>query len=318
MPKDSKTAKRSVNGLSILSLRRLLKSMVAKGSKYFFVIPALLFMIILVGYPLVYNIVLGFQDITMLNINGGDKNFIGFDNYIALFHDEVFIISLKNTVIFTIASIVFQFIFGFLFALFFNLKFRLASLLRGLMMVGWLIPITITALLFKFLMDSNVGLINYLLIASGFINEPIPWLSDPDVALWSVIITNIWIGIPFNMLLLSTGLSSLPKDVYESASLDGANKIQQFIHITIPLLRPVILIIMMLGFIYTFKVFDLVYVMTGGGPVNTTELLSILAYRYSFGQIEFSMGAAAANILLLFLFIVSLFYLRAIRKDEVI
>ncbi|WP_397334352.1 carbohydrate ABC transporter permease [Oceanobacillus sojae] len=292
--------------------------MVAKGSKYFFVIPALLFMIILVGYPLVYNIVLGFQDITMLNINGGDKNFIGFDNYIALFHDEVFIISLKNTVIFTIASIVFQFIFGFLFALFFNLKFRLASLLRGLMMVGWLIPITITALLFKFLMDSNVGLINYLLIASGFINEPIPWLSDPDVALWSVIITNIWIGIPFNMLLLSTGLSSLPKDVYESASLDGANKIQQFIHITIPLLRPVILIIMMLGFIYTFKVFDLVYVMTGGGPVNTTELLSILAYRYSFGQIEFSMGAAAANILLLFLFIVSLFYLRAIRKDEVI
>src|SRR5690606_30875280 len=114
------------------------------------------FMIVFVGYPLIYNIILGFQDINMSNIKSGNHNFIGFNNYFDLFKQDIFGTALLNTLIFTIGSIIFQFIFGFLFALFFNLNFRLASLLRGLMMVGWLIPITITALLFKFLMDSNV------------------------------------------------------------------------------------------------------------------------------------------------------------------
>ena len=162
------------------------------------------------------------------------------------------------------------------------MKFKLAGVLRGLMMISWLIPMTVTALLFKFMMGSNEGIINQMLLSLNFIDHPVGWLSDPKIALWSVIIANIWVGIPFNMLLLSTGLSGLPKDVYESASLDGANWFHKMIYITLPLLRPVIMVVLMLGFIYTFKVFDIVYVMTGGGPINSTEVLSTLAFQYSF------------------------------------
>jgi len=207
---------------------------------------------------------------------------------------------------------------GFLLAMFFSMKFRLASFLRGLIMIAWLIPLTITALLFKFMMSENAGVVNEMLMSLGVIDNPIQWLSDPKISLWSVIIANIWVGIPFNMLLLSTGLSNLPEDVFEAANLDGANWFQKLIHITIPLLRPVILVVLMLGFIYTFKVFDLVYVMTGGGPINSTEVLSTVAYRFSFDDFDFSMGAATANILFLILFVISLVYLRLIKDDEVI
>ena len=183
-------------------------------------------------------------------------------------------------------------------------------------MISWLIPLTITALLFKFMMSAREGIFNQMLMSFGIIHEPIQWLSDPHIALWSVIIANIWVGIPFNMLLISTGLNNLPKDVFESASLDGANSFQKLIHITLPLLRPVLLVVLMLGFIYTFKVFDIVFVMTGGGPINSTEVLSTLAYRLSFNEFNFSLGAAAANVLFLILLVISIFYLYLINRDE--
>lgn len=295
----------------------MIKAIIRKWEGCFYLFPAVLFMLTLIGYPLIYNIILSFQNVSLANIASKDISFIGIDNYQRLAQDKVFWASLKNTLLYTAGSVVFQFAIGFLLALFFSMKFRLAPFLRGLMMVSWLIPLTVTALLFKFMMASNEGVFNQLLISWGMIDNPIPWLSDPKIAIWSVIIANIWVGIPFNMLLISAGLSSLPEDVYESASLDGANAFQKFIHLTLPLLRPVITVVMMLGFIYTFKVFDLVFVMTGGGPVHATEVLSTVSYRYSFDEFQFSMGAASANVLFFILLLVSLVYLRLIKKDEV-
>ena len=295
----------------------MIKAIIRKWEGCFYLFPAVLFMLALIGYPLIYNIILSFQNVSLANIASKDISFIGIDNYQRLAQDKVFWASLKNTLLYTAGSVVFQFAIGFLLALFFSMKFRLAPFLRGLMMVSWLIPLTVTALLFKFMMASNEGVFNQLLLSWGMIDNPIPWLSDPKIAIWSVIIANIWVGIPFNMLLISAGLSSLPEDVYESASLDGANAFQKFIHLTLPLLRPVITVVMMLGFIYTFKVFDLVFVMTGGGPVDATEVLSTVSYRYSFDEFQFSMGAASANVLFFILLLVSLVYLRLIKKDEV-
>lgn len=295
----------------------MIKAIIRKWEGCFYLFPAVLFMLTLIGYPLIYNIILSFQNVSLTNIASKDISFIGIDNYQRLAQDKVFWASLKNTLLYTAGSVVFQFTIGFLLALFFSMKFRLAPFLRGLMMVSWLIPLTVTALLFKFMMASNEGVFNQLLLSWGMIDNPIPWLSDPKIAIWSVIIANIWVGIPFNMLLISAGLSSLPEDVYESASLDGANAFQKFIHLTLPLLRPVITVVMMLGFIYTFKVFDLVFVMTGGGPVHATEVLSTVSYRYSFDEFQFSMGAASANVLFFILLLVSLVYLRLIKKDEV-
>ncbi|MCY7779367.1 sugar ABC transporter permease [Bacillus haynesii] len=295
----------------------MIKAIIRKWEGCFYLFPAVLFMLALIGYPLIYNMILSFQNVSLANIASQDISFIGIDNYQRLAQDKVFWESLKNTLLYTAGSVVFQFAIGFLLALFFSMKFRLAPFLRGLMMVSWLIPLTVTALLFKFMMASNEGVFNQLLLSWGMIDNPIPWLSDPKIAIWSVIIANIWVGIPFNMLLISAGLSSLPEDVYESASLDGANAFQKFIHLTLPLLRPVITVVMMLGFIYTFKVFDLVFVMTGGGPVHATEVLSTVSYRYSFDEFQFSMGAASANVLFFILLLVSLVYLRLIKKDEV-
>ncbi|MCY8047346.1 sugar ABC transporter permease [Bacillus haynesii] len=295
----------------------MFRTIVRKWEGYFYLFPAVLFMLALIGYPLIYNMILSFQNVSLTNIASQDISFIGIDNYERLAQDKVFWASLKNTLLYTAGSVVFQFAIGFLLALFFSMKFRLAPFLRGLMMVSWLIPLTVTALLFKFMMASNEGVFNQLLLSWGMIDNPIPWLSDPNIAIWSVIIANIWVGIPFNMLLISAGLSSLPEDVYESASLDGANAFQKFIHLTLPLLRPVITVVMMLGFIYTFKVFDLVFVMTGGGPVHAAEVLSTVSYRYSFDEFQFSMGAASANVLFFILLFVSLVYLRLIKKDEV-
>jgi len=133
----------------------------------------------------------------------------------------------------------------------------------------------------------------------------------------AIVIANIWIGIPFNMMLILTGLTTIPDEIYESANLDGANKLQTLFQITIPMIKPAIMSVLTLGFVYTFKVFDLVWVMTKGGPINSTELVSTYAYRLSFEEFQFSKGAASANVLFVILLIVGMFYIKTINDDEV-
>jgi multiple sugar transport system permease protein len=284
---------------------------------YLFVLPALVFMCIFIGYPIIYNIILSFQDVNVMTIADPKKAFIGLGNYFELFEDPVLRITLVNTLFYTIFSLIFQFAFGFMLALFFNKKFILSNKIRGIIMISWLIPVTVTSLLFKFMFSYNGGIINETLHALHIINKPVEWLINPTSAMWSLIITNTWIGIPFNMILLITGLSAISPEIYESSAIDGATAFQNFFHITAPLLRPAIAAVIILGFIYTFKVFDIVYVMTKGGPVNSTEMLSTYAYRLSFVEFSFSKGAAVANILFMILFVFSLFYLKLIKDDEV-
>jgi multiple sugar transport system permease protein len=254
------------------------------------------------------------QDVTVMTLTKPDKPFVGLHNYAVLFQDAVLRSSIINTLVFTVCCLVFQFIIGFALALFFNRKFSFAKPVRGLLMMPWMIPITITALMFKFMFSSNVGIINQMLMSLGL--KPVEWLLSPGTAMFCLVVANIWIGIPFNMILLATGLTTISKDLYESASIDGASKIQSFSRITLPLLKPTIESVLILGFIYTFKVFDLVYVMTGGGPVNSTHMLSTYSYKLSFELFKYSQGAAAANIIFIILFIVSLFYLKFTYREN--
>jgi multiple sugar transport system permease protein len=180
----------------------------------------------------------------------------------------------------------------------------------------WMIPMTITGLMFKFMFGTSVGIINQALMALGILNNPVEWLTQPVTAMAALIIANVWIGIPFNMILMSVGLSTIPQELYESASIDGANAYQTFRTITLPLLKPAIESVLILGFIYTFKVFDLVFVMTGGGPVNATQVLSTYSYKLSFSLFKYSEGAAAANVLFLVLLAASLLYLRFTYAKE--
>ena len=284
---------------------------------YLYILPAVLFMIFFVGYPIIYNIIISFQDVNLMSLNTGIKPFVGIKNYIIVLSNPVFYKALFNTLFYTTVCIIFQFTIGFALAVFFNIDFKLARFIRGLIMVAWLLPLTVTALNFKFMFAINGGIINEILLKLNIIKEPIEWLLGQKSSMWSLIITNIWIGIPFNMILLVTGLSTIPKTLYESSELDGANWFQKIIYITLPSIKPAILAVVTLGFINTFKVFDLVFIMTNGGPVNATEVLSTLSYRYSFDSFNFGLGSSVANILCLILVIVSVVYIKFIKKDEV-
>jgi len=281
-----------------------------------FVLPAFIYMLVFVGYPIIRNIILSFQDVTAANLVRGDKIFVGFSNYIEIFKDAVFRKSLANTLVFTVGCLVIQFIIGFALALLFNKKFTIAKPVRGILLVPWMMPITVTALIFKLLFATDIGVLNYILRSLHLITSNIEWLTTPGTAMAALICANVWIGIPFNMILISTGLTTIPQDMYESASIDGATGIQAFFKITLPLLRPTIESVLILGFIYTFKVYDLVYVMTKGGPVNSTHMLSTYSYKLSFEMFKYSKGSAVANILLVILMIVGIFYLKASQEEE--
>lgn len=281
-----------------------------------FVLPAFLYMMVFVGYPIIRNIIMSFQDVTAANLIRGTKNFVMFGNYAELFSDSVFRTSLKNTLVYTLMCLIVQFVIGFALALFFNKNFTVSKPVRGILLIPWMIPITVTALIFKLLFATDIGVVNYLLRSMHLISANIEWLTTPGTAMFALICANVWIGIPFNMILISTGLTTIPQELYESASIDGASRIQSFFKITLPLLKPTIESVLILGFIYTFKVYDLVWVMTGGGPVNSTHMLSTYSYKLSFDMFQYSKGSAVANVLLVILMIVGVFYLRATSDEE--
>lgn len=281
-----------------------------------FILPGFLYMIFILGYPLVYNFVLSFKNMDIKNFKTASSTFVGLENYIFLFKDETFLLVFKNTFGFTIGSLVFQFTIGFIFALFFSKKFTFAGPIRGLILIAYMMPMSVTALLGKNIFGVSEGVINDLLMKIGIIHTPVEWLVSTDTAMTAVIAMNCWVGIPFNMLLLTSGLTGISDEIYDSAAVDGANTRQRFMHIILPLMRPAILSVLMLGFIYTFKAFDLMFVMTSGGPLNATDVLGTYAYKLSFSQYKFSLGAATAIVLFICLFAVGLFYLKLISKEE--
>lgn len=293
-------------------------SMAAKKRRegYTFILPGFIYMLIILGYPLIYNIVLSFQNVNVKNFASGESTFVGFQNYIQLFQDDTFLLVLKNTFVFTICCLVVQFTIGFIFALFFSKKFTLSGPIRGVILVAYMMPMSVTALLGKNMFDTSSGVINDLLMKIGIINAPVEWLLTGSTAMAAVIAMNCWVGIPFNMLLLTSGLTGISTEIYESAEVDGATPLQRFIYITLPLMKPAMMSVLMLGFIYTFKAFDLMFVMTSGGPLNATDVLGTYSYTLSFTQYEFSMGSATAMVLFCCLFVIGLFYLRLISKED--
>lgn len=286
---------------------------------FLFAMPALVYMLVFIGYPMIQNLLLSFKNVDVYTFaKPENQSFVGLQNYTELFTDVNSIMSrsIGNTLLFTVGSIFFQFFIGFGLALLFSKKFKCCSFFRGVTMISWLLPVTVAGLLFKFMFASSGGIINQFLMGLHLIQAPIDWLLEPGSAMTAIIVANIWIGIPFNMMLLITGLTTIPEEIYESAHLDGANKIQTLFRITIPMIKPAIMSVLTLGFVYTFKVFDLVWVMTKGGPVNATELVSTYAYRLSFEEFKFSKGAAAANILFMILLVVGCFYIKLINDEE--
>jgi multiple sugar transport system permease protein len=280
-----------------------------RGSPYLYVAPALLFLLALELYPIAYNVRNSFTDLNVGTFLSGDARWIGFDNYSHVLGDAAFRHAVGVSAVFTVACIVLQFSIGLGLALFFARPFPGSSVLRALLVLGWLLPGVVTGNLFRWLLDGDSGVVPWL--AGGH-----AWLTDPSSALWAAVATNVWVGIPFNMLLLLPGLQGIPDELYEASAIDGAGAWQRFRYITLPLLRPVALSVILLGVIYTFKVFDVIYVLTGGGPVDATTVLPIEIYNVSLKFFRFGEGAAESTLLLLAMLVVAAVYLRLVAKEE--
>ncbi|WP_394841859.1 sugar ABC transporter permease [Pendulispora brunnea] len=270
-----------------------------------FLFPALLYIVVFFGYPLFNNLVMSAQDYTVKSFYTGDAPFVGFANYAAVVHNPMFVRAVVNTVSFTVGSIAFQFTIGLALALFFNDRFPGSDTLRSLLLLPWLLPLVVSGAVWRWMLDQDHGIVNaalralhlsHLLHPSG---GPVPWLTSTTWSMPAVILTNIWVGIPFNLVILHGGLRAIPDSLYEAAALDGANAWQRFRHVTWPLLRPVTGIVLMLGLVYTIKVFDVIMVVTGGGPANATQTLTTWSYGLSFRDFAFGQGAAVGNILIL-------------------
>jgi multiple sugar transport system permease protein len=281
-----------------------------------FYVPALLYLALFFGYPIAANVVMSFQDYTLTSFYGGGAPFSGLDNYAAILGDELFSTTLWNTAVFTAASLFFQFSIGLALALFFRRHFPLSGLLRALLLLPWLLPLLVSGTVFRWLLDKDYGVVNHVLMNLHLIDDPVPWLVSTDHAMAAVVITNVWIGIPFNMVILYGGLTGISPQLYEAASLDGAGAWQKFRYVTWPLLRPVTSVVLMLGLIYTIKAFDVVMVLTQAGPADATQLLSTWSYQLSFTELHFGQGAAVGNVLIVIAMIFALVYLRAVRKEQ--
>jgi multiple sugar transport system permease protein len=284
------------------------------GAPYAYVVPALLFLVALELYPIAYNVRNSLIDLDVGTFLSGQAQWVGLDNYSKVIDDPAFRHSVGVSILFTAACIVLQFTLGLALALYFQRPFPGAPVLRALLVLGWLLPGVVTGNLFRWLLEGDSGVVTWLVATAGLGDHA--WLTDPDAALWAAVATNVWVGIPFNMILLLPALQAIPGGLYEAAEIDGASAWQRFRHITVPLLRPAALSVILLGVIYTFKVFDLVYVLTGGGPVDATTVLPIYIYDLSLKFFRFGEGAAASTLLLLGMLVVAAAYLLLARREE--
>jgi multiple sugar transport system permease protein len=287
-----------------------------KLTPYLFILPAGLFLMAIMGYPIIFAIFMSFQKFTLETLVSKQSQFIGLLNYQGVFNNPGFMVALKHSLTFTFTSIFFQFLIGLGLAILFSKAFPMSNIMRGLLLSGWQIPSVVTGTIFLWLFNLDYGLVNFILTSLSLIKEPVGWVTQANTALTTVIIVNIWLGIPFNTILLTAGITGLPEDVFEAATVDGANAWQKLIYITIPLLRSTILAVLMLGFIYTLRVFDVIWIMTKGGPASATEVLPTFAYRLSFISFNFGQSAAVSVIMLAILLIAAIGYLKFALQEE--
>ncbi len=281
-----------------------------------FAAPLLVYLLGFYVYPLLRSVDLSVHDYTVRAFVQGDAEFVGLSNYREVISSPLFGKAIMNTVVFVGGSLIFQYAIGLALAVFFRSSFRLSGVLRALFLVPWLLPLIVSGSVWAWMMNSESGVVNFLLGIVGV--DPINWLTSPDTAMLAVVIANIWLGIPFNLVILYSGLQNIPEDLYEAASLDGAGSGKQFWSITFPLLRPVTAITLLLGLVYTLKVVDIIWVMTTGGPADASTTLAIWSYREAFGtgRPDMSPAAAVGNILIVIALLCGLLYTYVQRRQE--
>ena len=268
-----------------------------------FMLPAGLVLLLFLTFPLGFGIWIGLTDVKV----GRPGVFVGLDNYIWLFADHIFWLSVFNTFLYTVVASIIKFALGLWLAILLNRHLPFKAFLRAIVLMPFIVPTVLSALAFWWIYDSQDSVISWTLIEFGVLEDTINFLGEPWSARWSVIAANIWRGIPFVAITLLAGLQTIPPSLYEAATIDGASEWQRFWHITFPLLTPIIAVVMTFSVLFTFTDFQLIWVMTRGGPLNATHLMATLSYQRAITGGSLGEGAAIATAMIPFLLAAILF-----------
>jgi trehalose/maltose transport system permease protein len=270
-----------------------------------FVMPALTLLSLVTIYPIIYVFYLSlYRKLLIFNIS----RFIGLRNYLFLSGDDRFWNALKNTAYFTAASVSMEIVLGLSIALLLNRRFRLRNVVRAVVLIPWAVPTVVSARMWEWMYNADFGILNYIL------GRKINWLGSPFWAMNAAVFMDVWKTTPFAAILLLAGLQVIPADLYRAAKVDGAGSWITFRKITLPLLKPVLLIVLIFRTLDAFRVFDAVYVLTGGGPANTTETLSIYAYKVLFQTLQFGYGSTISVIVFLCVGSISIIYIKLLSR----
>jgi multiple sugar transport system permease protein len=279
---------------------------------YGLIVPALLLIVGLVAYPFAMSIYFSLSDYWV----GSPGSFVGLQNFRDIFANEIFQQTVYNSFVFTSIAVILKAVLGIWLAMLLFRPFRFKRLIRGAVLLPWVIPTALSTLAWKWMFDSLYSVVNWTGIHLGLMNPPGPnWLGMPAYAMTAVIAVNVWRGLPFFAIIVLAGLVSIPREYYEAAEVDGAGSWHRFRHVTLPLLKPVLAVVILFSTIFTFSDFNIVQVLTGGGPVNTTHLFATLAYQQGLQGGNLGQGAAISLFLFPLLAAIVFVQLRYIRRE---
>jgi len=279
---------------------------------YLFISPTTIALLLLVIYPIIYGIVISLFNTNLIN----KWDFVGFKYFIDVLFSSRFHQSLAATFHFTFFTVIGNFIVGIALAVILNKNLPGSLFFKTILIVPWLFPEVVVGLLWKWMFNSIYGIINHFLTIANVINEPVTWLGNPDSAPWAIVITAIWKGYPIVMIFVLAGLQTIPKELYEAANLDGASKVQTFFFITIPMIKPILLVTLVLETVWWLKHFTLIWLLTQGGPVNATNVVSISIFRSAFESFRFGQAAATAVLVFFICIFISKLYKTLITTNE--
>src|SRR5882672_3950350 len=280
---------------------------------WLFVAPMLIMVVALVAYPFCYA---AYLSLTRKYV-GVPPVFVGLENYVRLASDGFFRRAVWNSFVFTFASVGFKLVLGMVMALVLTSRIRYRNLFTGLLLIPWVAPTVVSALNFLWIFDASLGVLNYLLVkVFHILPQGVGWLSEAGTAMASVIFVNVWRGFPFFGISFLAGLKAIPGEQYEAAAVDGANIVQRFRHVTLPALRNIIIIVMLLSTIWTFNDFAIVYILTKGGPGGATQVIPVFTYEMAFGAQRLGEAIAAALYMLPALAMVIIVLSRYMRRSH--
>jgi len=285
-----------------------------KLTPYFYIAPVIILLLFMYGYPLIKSIWMSFMDYKLTRLNKSSWN--NFQNYTKMFMDDNFWLLLKNSLIYVIVSVAGQFLLGLGLAMALNKKFKGRGLYQSIVFLPWAFSSFVVGLLFRWSFNGEYGVVNDLLKKAGLITKGISWLGTPGLSLMVIIFAMIWVGIPFFGIMILAALQSVPDEVYEAADMDGCGKVRRFFLLTLPYIKPTIIMTVLLRFIWIFNSFDLVIIVTGGGPANYSQTLPSYIYTQAFSSYDFGLAGAFGVLLIFILTIYAVIFLTLTKYDK--